>query len=42
MNYSAMICEKDITSCNKEIKTIPINFNEKKGTCKSKISMLYF
>ena len=42
MNDSAMICEKDIKSCNKEIKTFPTNFNEKKGTCKSKISMFYF
>ena len=42
MNDSAMIWEKDIKSCNKEIKTLPTNFNEKKGTCKSKISMFYF
>ena len=35
MDNSAIMCDKVIESYDKEIKTIPINFNEKKATCKS-------
>ena len=34
MDDSAIICDEVIESYDKEIKTIPTNFNEKKGTCK--------
>ena len=34
MNHSAIICDEVIESYDKERKTIPRNFNEKKGICK--------
>ena len=36
MDDSTIICDEVIKSCDKEIKTIPANFNEKKVTCKTK------
>ena len=35
MNDSAIICDEVIESYDEEIKIIPINFNEKKATCKT-------
>ena len=35
MNHSAIIYDKVIESYDKERKTIPRNFNEKKGICKT-------
>ena len=35
MNDSTIICDEVIQSYDKEIKTIPTNFNEKKVTCKA-------
>ena len=35
MNHSAIICDEVIESYDKERKTIPRNFNEKKGICKT-------
>ena len=37
MNDSTIICNEVIKPCDKEIKTISINFNEKKVTCKTQI-----
>ena len=34
MDDSAITCDEIIESYDKETKTIPTNFNEKKGTCK--------
>ena len=36
MDYSAIICDEVIKSYDKEIQTIPTNFNEKKVTCKTR------
>ena len=36
MDDSAIICDEIIESHDEEIKTIPINFNEKKAICKMK------
>ena len=35
MNHSAIICDEVIESYDKERKTIPRNFNERKGICKT-------
>ena len=35
MNYSAITCDEIIESYDEETKTILINFNEKKATCKT-------
>ena len=34
MDDSAITCNEIIESCDEETKTFPINFNEKKATCK--------
>ena len=36
MDDSAITCDEIIESYDKETKTIPTNFNEKKATCKKK------
>ena len=36
MDDSAIICDEVIESYDKETKTIPTNFNEKKAICKSR------
>ena len=35
MDDSPIACDEIIESCDKETKTIPTNFNEKKATCKT-------
>ena len=35
MDHSTIIYDEVEKSYNEEIKTIPANFNEKKGTCKT-------
>ena len=34
MNESEIMCDEVLESCDKETKTIPTNFNEKKAICK--------
>ena len=41
MDNSAIMCDKVIESYDKETKTIPSNFNEKKQLVKRKISIFY-
>ena len=41
MNDSAIMCDEVTESCNKEAKTTPTNFYEKKESEKSKISIFY-
>ena len=41
MDNSAIMCDKVIESYDKETKTIPSSFNEKKQLVKRKISIFY-
>ena len=42
MDDSAVICDKIIETYDKEIKTIPTNFNEKKHSVESKKDYYHF
>ena len=35
MDNSTIICDEIIKAYDEQIKTIPVNFNEKKATCKT-------
>ena len=41
MDDSAITCDEVIESYDEETKTIPTDFNERKETCKTKISIFY-
>ena len=41
MDDPVIICDEVIESCEEGTKTIPTNFNEKKATFKTKISVFY-